>query len=66
MKAWFTVPGPDGAAVTITDSPEATAALVTMASCAVTYTLGMAAASAHDMPSGIRISARCGTATNSA
>jgi hypothetical protein len=52
------VPTPDGPAVTITDSPGRTAALVTRASWAVTNTFGIDAASAHDMPAGIRISDR--------
>jgi len=60
------VPTPEGAAVTSTDSPAATCALVTIASCAVTKTFGMAAARDHDIPPGIRISAGTGAATNSA
>ena len=52
------VPTPDGAAVTITDSPLVMPPLVTSASCAVTNTFGIAAASGHERPSGVRINAR--------
>src|SRR5215510_5792499 len=52
------VPTPDGPAVTITASPGRAAALVTSASCAVTNTLGIEAASAHDRPAGIFMSDR--------
>src|ERR1700722_12462923 len=60
------VPTPDAAAVIITDSPLLNSAAVAIASCAVTKTLGIDAASAQDRESGIRINCAGFTATNSA